>query len=472
MKRLLLIALLIAPSAFAQRIASDFEIAQMEKQLASSHDFLAQLSGRLNLGDVRMARNERELARAEYGKAATLAARERLDARRDSQMTRYATATSYAALAEAKLGHDADAFALAEEALRYTADSAKSWNLYASTMNVLRRPRKAVSAARTAVAIAAKDDDPLDLAVYQYALASALIDAGESREAETLLARVTTALRSNAFANLERDVARSESFEIYSTARGDAAAYVSLLNRSQLRLATLLEEDGDLAGARREYERVLDARSDDATALAALARLATTNEERTRRYAEAFDANPLSLALVRQYRRDLARVSAPSNEDTPGAAMRRAVAQLARGEKRAARSTLEKLAQQFPRNETLKTLLRETETSTAITLPAATPTAAELRALAEDFERLTPEQRVALDRATYTSIAIFDPSDTPATPGQTVFASGTIDGVPFRFTEPVAFNGTFAANAPLRLTYRILGPTETGLLLEPLGLKP
>ncbi|HET7436236.1 MAG TPA: hypothetical protein VFN10_16115 [Thermoanaerobaculia bacterium] len=468
MKRLAAIALLLlAPAMLAQqtRIASDFEIAQTEKQLAASRDFLTQLSGRLNLGDLRAARNELTQARAEYTKARALAAEERLDARSDAQMTRYATATAYEALAEAKLSHDARAFELAEEAIRYTADTAKTWNLYASTMNVLRRPAKAVSAARVAVAIATKDGDALDLAVYQYALASALIDAGEKREAETLLSTLTQSLRSARFASLQREVARGESFEIYSTARGDAAAYVSLLNRSQLRLASLVEERGDRAAAMREYQRVLDARSDDATALAALARLATSNDERARRYAEAFDANPFSLALIRQYQRDVreGRVAITSDEG-PGAPMRQAAAQLARGERRAARTTLDALAQKFPDNETLKTLQREASAAVAVALPSAQPTADELRTLAENFEQLTPEQRVALDQATYTSLATMHGE------GST-FDGGLIDGVPFRFTEPTVFNGGFAANAKLRLTYRILGPAGDGLLLEPLRLE-
>jgi len=59
---------------------------------------------------------------------------------------------------------------------------------------------------------------------------------------------------------------------------------------------------------------------------------------------------------------------------------------------------------------------------------------------------------------------------------RTTLASGTIDGVPFRFAEPTIFTGTFPANAPLRLTYRILGVTDVngadGLLLEPLRLEP
>ena len=55
------------------RMASDFEIAQMEQQLSRSHDFLAQLSGHLNLGDLRTARNEASLARDEYRKASEIA---------------------------------------------------------------------------------------------------------------------------------------------------------------------------------------------------------------------------------------------------------------------------------------------------------------------------------------------------------------------------------------------------------------
>src|SRR5687767_3220587 len=133
MKRLLLLALLAVP-LFAQqpRLASDFEIQQMEKQLANTRGFEAQLSARLNLGDARAARSEQSLARAEYAKALDLATKERLDARRESSMTRYAIATSYAALAQARLRRDAEAFALLEEAVRYTSNDPETWNLYAS----------------------------------------------------------------------------------------------------------------------------------------------------------------------------------------------------------------------------------------------------------------------------------------------------------------------------------------------------
>jgi tetratricopeptide (TPR) repeat protein len=460
MKLFLLIAMLFSAAEAAaattqQRIASDFEIAQMEQQLAREHGFLAQLSGHLNLGDVRDARNERSLARAEYAKALDLATREIGLSRRDSDITRYATATSYAALAQAKLGHAQRAFALAEEALRYSGGSAKTWNVYASTMTALALPKKAISAARNAVAIAEREHDPLDLAVYRYALASAL---GETDESEWLLVAVTTSLRSHEFDALRDEVARGESFEIYSTARGDAAAWLSLLNRSQLRLGALYERRGETAKAREQYERVLEMRNDDATALAALGR-----------YDEALDANPFSMSLIREYRKQLPS-RAPIDDSTTGGKVRRALDQLARGDKRAARETLDALIAKFPANETLLALRREAE-SRAAALPSPTPTAVELRALIDGFESLTPEQRAALDAATYTSVVLFDSAT--ANGGQTIFESGTIDGVPFRFSEPIAFTGTFAAKTPLRLTYRILGVgAGNALLVEPLGVAP
>ena len=77
--------LFMAPPLAAQtRIASDFEIQQMEQQIARWHDFVSQLSGHFNLGDLRLTRNENALARAEYAKALQLAADERLAARRAS----------------------------------------------------------------------------------------------------------------------------------------------------------------------------------------------------------------------------------------------------------------------------------------------------------------------------------------------------------------------------------------------------
>jgi hypothetical protein len=440
-----LFALLLAQA----RLASDFEIAQMEKQLARSRDFEAQLSGRLNLGDVRTARNELSLARAEYQRAYELAERERLESRRDSKLTRYANATSYAALAQAKLGSEARAFALLEEAARYASDDAEAWNLYASAMRTLGLPRKAISAARNAVAVATK---PLDLAVYKHALATALVESGKTAEAERLLVDVTSSLRGSQFEALRREAANAEAFEVYSSARGDVAAYVSLLNRAQLRLASLYERRGAVDAAREQYRRVLEGRVDDVTALAALARLSPSEAERARLYAEAFEANPFSSALIREYRK---------SPTEPATDMQRALVALSRGDKRTARALLDAMLAKFPANETLLLLRREAEPSSIFTLPSASPSGSELRAMLDTFERLTPEDRAALDAATFTSVVAFD-----AEP----FASGTIDGVPFRFTEPTIFNGSFALRS--RLTYRILGVVENGtLLLEPIRLE-
>lgn len=450
MKRLAFLLIVTVPLVAQSRLASDFEIARMEKQLARERGFEAQLSGHLNLGDVRAARNETALAHAEYTQALELAERERIDARKDSAIARYANATSYAGLAQAKLGRDDEAFALLEESVRYTSHDPETWNLYASAMRTLGYPRKAVAAARNAVAIAATKDDRLDLAVYRYALATALAEAGETAEAETLLVALTESLRSKDFAELQRDVVRAEAFEVYSSARGNVAAYVSLLNRAQLRLASLYERRGALDAARAEYARVLQGRSDDVTALAALARLARDDEERERRYAEAFEANPFSLQLVREYQR--APHSAPIDDTTTGGKVRKALAALARGELRAARRTLDALLEQFPANETLRALRREAEMAKSVALPSSRePATDELRALLEHFEILTPEQRVALDAATYES---------------DVASDGTIDGVPVRFSAPLSFEAPFA-----RMSYRILGVSGDALLLEPLGVR-
>jgi len=483
MKRLLIVIALAMP-AFAQttRIASDFEIAQMQQQLARSHDFLSQLSGHLNLGDARLARSESALARREYAQAYEIASSERLDARRASDLARYATATSYAALAEAKLGKDGHAFELSEEAIRYESGEAKTWNLYASTMSLLGKPAKAASASRNAVALAQRDlkqspdlGNRIDLAIYEYALASALIETGQTTEAERLLVEVRSSLRLPAFDSLKRDVARREAFEIYSSARGEASSYISLLNRSQLRLAALYEARGDTSAARQQYENVLAARSDDPTALAAIARLSQSGEH----FAEAFDANPFSLPLVRDYQRYLATHRGEEAEgDSAGARMRRVLIAMNRGELHAAKTALDQLDQQYRDNDTLRTLRAElnkpSETPAFLRTGAttATPSASDLRSLIALFNdnRLTPEQRAALDKIALTSVVQFDErKEAPA--NQTAFESGNIAGVHFRFSEPTAFNGDFAAHAPLRLTYRILGASNDELLIEPIQLE-
>jgi len=445
------------------RIASDFEIHEMEQQIARSNDFLSQLSGHLNLGDLRMTRNETAIARTEYAKALDIATNERLAARRASEMTRYATATSYAALAHAKLGNAADAFALSEEAIRYTSDSGKSWNLYANAMTALGKPAKAASAARNAVAIASRENDKLDLAIYQYSLASSLLELNQKAEAEKLLVEVVIALRSPVFAPLRRDVERTESFEIYSTARGEQSAYISLLNRSQLRLARLYEDRGDVAHAREQYANVLADRSDDPTALSAMARLSTSPQERDRYYAAAFDANPFSLPLIRDYQRHLSveqtLLSAP---DTTGGNVRLALQQMQRNELIAARQTIDELLKKFPNNDTLQLLARE--------IDARRSGGSDLRALIAAFNNntLTAAQRTELDQKTFTSEVVFDAGPP--------FETGKIDDVPFRFSEPMTFKGAFASSVRLRLTSRILGASQLNgadaLLLEPVRLEP
>jgi tetratricopeptide (TPR) repeat protein len=420
------------------RIASDFEIAQMKEQLSRSRDFSARISARLNLGDLYGSRSEKTAAAAEYEEALKLSSAERASARKASDLWRYAMATSYAGLASAKLRREVEAFGLLEEAVRYESDSAETWNVYAAAMSILRKREKAISAARNAVAIARREGDQLDLAVCEYALASASGDV-------ELLERVVERLGSPAFDDLRREIARAEAFEVYSTARGDAAAYLSLLNRSQLELGKLLEARGDIEAAKKTYRRVLQSRTDDATALAALARLASTGREREQYFEAAFDANPFSMALIREYRKHIDPKYAPE-----ATGVRLALLQIARGQTRAARTTLEALLEEHPKNETLLALRAE-----------VTPSA------------FTPEQRKALDAQILTATAVFH--EASANEGRTVLESGTIGKTPFRFSQPTVFQGTFAAGVPLRLTYRILGPTAVGdadgLLLEPLRLE-
>jgi hypothetical protein len=147
--------------------------------------------------------------------------------------------------------------------------------------------------------------------------------------------------------------------------------------------------------------------------------------------------------------------------------MQRALMHLSRGESRQARTLLDALLARFPANETLRTLRREAERQPAA-LPAATPTAQELRALLEGYELLTPEQRVALDQMTFTSIVQFDGGEVT---DQTIVQNGTIDGVPFTFALETAFNGAFDVTQPLRLTYRIDGVSGDALLLQPTKLE-
>src|SRR5205814_7627787 len=115
-------------------------------------------------------------------------------------------------------------------------------------------------------------------------------------------------------------------------------------------LAARCAARGEKAAARQHYQRVLDARSDDATALAAMARLARSDAERERYYADAFDANPFSLALIREYR----PATRPEGDST-SARMRRVVYAMQHDELQSALSQLDALSVQFPQNDTLPT---------------------------------------------------------------------------------------------------------------------
>jgi Flp pilus assembly protein TadD len=462
MKLVLLLALLAQT-----RLSSDYEIEQMNRQLANSHDFLSQLSAHLNLGDLRLARNETSVARAEYTKAFELASKQRLDARHDSNLSQYATATAYAGLAKAKLGDAAQAFALLDEATRYASDDAKTWNLFSSAMAALGRAAKATSAARNAVAIAEKQPDRLDLDVYRYTLATTL---GDDAEAERLMASVIADLESDAFGGIRLGIERKESFRSYQSPQGDEVAYLSLLHNTRLRLGALYENRGDIDKARALYRAVLKDRSDDALALAAYARLSRSEAD----FAVAFDANPFSLDLISTYQHYL-ETNHPALPEFGqlGANVRRALQMLARGDGREAIA----LAKTFPGNDAMAAIAAQGEQ--AMKTPAAswlrgdvdhaTPTSAELRALLA--HELTPDERRALDRVTLTAIASFEAFGVDAPPGQTIFQSGTIGDAKIRFSEPVAFAGTFAPDTPLRLTFRILGSAGDALLVEPLKLE-
>jgi Tfp pilus assembly protein PilF len=463
--------LCVAPAilpAQETRIASDFEMQQMERQAATAKDFESQLAAHLNLGDLHVTRNETAAANAEYRKVLDITANERAARRQQGDMAKYATATMYAGYAHATLGDEAVAFELLDEATRYAGDDAKTWSLYADALGRLAFRDKAAAAARNAIAIAErKGESPLDLAVYRFTLSAYV----PRREGIALLENVVAALKSKQFDNVRREVARHEAFESYSTVRGDATAYVSLLNRSQLRLAREYEASGDVARARKTYQDVLAVRSDDPTALAAIARLSQSNEERARYFIDAFDANPFSLDTIHAYEQWLRaggsiRDDSRDDSTSPGAQVRHAVEQIVRGE----RPSLGALMKRFPNNDTL----RELATMSRATAPAflsgtatnVTPAVADLRELMQ--LDLTPEQRVALDRITFTSSVTFNPGP-PAPPGQTIFESGTIGDVPFKFSEPVAFSGTFRAAATL--TYHILGVSGSALLLEPVKLE-
>jgi len=514
---------LVAPAAMGQetRIASDFEIQEMER-VARSGDLVSQLSSHLNLGMLRQARGETDLARREFDTVCRLTESTRQSARARGELPLYAAATLYEALAEAALDRPHRAFELAEEGVRYSPTE-KSWTVVANTMEAIEQPAKAVGAARNAVALGERQvavvpsaANQLDLVVAQYGLATSLARAGEPEAAMAILETSVARLQSSAFDGVRKEVASHESFEIFSTVRGEVQAYVSALVRTELKLASLYEGAGCLADARRLYHDVLAARTDEAAALAALARLARDEAERARRLAAALDADPFSIPTIREFQKVLAsrdRSSiVPEGGAGPGAQVRRALEQLQLGQPGAARATLAELATAFPDNDVVQALLALTDVRLGDLHAARARTirAPELSAQVAEWigartvsapqwldgsaakanagegdlrsmmllladNGLTSEQRVVLDRVVLSSGAVFDPSPAVAPPGRTVFSTGRIGAVPIAFAQPTTFVGTFAAGSSLLLEYRLLGVTEVagaqGLLVEPVRLE-
>ncbi len=503
-------------AALAQRPTSDFEIATAEKNLAGATTYHDRVAALLNLGDLRAERMEMDAARANYRAADAAARTASTEARRRSDLEGYALATAYRGVALAKLGSAEEAFGALEESLRYEADSAAVWNHYASAMFVLDLPAKAAAAARNAVllqeeksALSPSAAALLDLAIYRYALAGALIRSDRaSAEAAAILASIAALLDSGRLEPIRRRIAREEGFEVFTFVRDDAAAWLSLYNRSLLRLGGIREAQGDPAGARAAYERVLQRRSDDAAALAALARLGGATAERERLFAESFAANPWSPSTILDYE-TYAAGGAPEPEPR-GGPVQRAVWLIARGRGTEARPIVERLAAEnrgnaaihylearialttgdLPRAENLalpqpfrsaiekERAVRSAQRAAAERmiplLSSGAPVAAD-RALLEELLALLADRdaaallRANLDQAAFTSLARMDP---PARSGEgvTVFNSGSIDGLPFRFSVPTAFRGEFAGEQ-LRIGYRITGADGATLLVEPLGIE-
>jgi len=514
-----LVVILIASSpALAQpaRTGSDFELEALEKKLETARESLELIAIHLNFGDIYTSRSQRSDAVASYSLARSTAALLRKRSRAQSDLTLYATATAYEGLSLAKLGRSHESFDRFEESLRYLGDSAKIWNLYSSAMLLDGRPEKASSLATAAVRIAEVEatSNPaprthLDLEIYRYALASAQASTSNKVAALDTLREVASNLDRPIFESIRNTVDREEKFEIYSSVRGDADAFVSLFNRVHLRIGKLREERNESLLAREAYERVLTLRSDDPSALAALARLGTT--DRANSFARAFEANPFSFELISSYRQYLSDGgSAASPSATRGGDVRRVVEQLEQNKHRDAEAGSAKLLVEAPQNDGAKYL--------RLLVLVERGAADEARGVLEDLpagSREAREIRRRLDETSDTSLAFLDFAVTPhrasaseliavlralrdetVTAGQsrkldalsftnslelsevepgaieTSVTSGEIENVPFSFGRAVRFQGRFVGSSTLE--YQIVGATvvdgRDALLLEPKGL--
>lgn len=518
---LIAILALSAQSICAQstRSGSDFELETLRKKLETTRESLELVAVHLNFGDIYTARRQSALAVDSYSAARSLAAQLRKRSRENSDLTLYATATAYEGLAFAKLRRTRESFDRFEEALRYLGDSGKIWNLYSSAMLLNGHPKKAAALAQSAVRLAEDDASRtpsprtlLDLEIYRYALASAESDSGDKAAALETLAAISSNLERPAFDPIRSQVEKEEKFEIYSSVRGDADAYVSLFNRVNLRIAKIREERGELLLAREAYERVLALRSDDANALAALARLGSS--DRASAFAKAFDADPFSFELITTYRQYLGDGGSPAaSSSSRGAAVRTVIESLATRRNREAGEGSVRLLAESPRSDgarflRLMTLLesgalsearevlaqlppgsrerreserlldqRASEGSSLKFLDTAaaahTPSTDELLAVMRGLRdgTVSAEQNRKLDGLSFRSSIKL--SSSVADSAETRLTTGEIKEVPFSFGREVTFQGRFEGNAIL--DYQIVGATivdgRDALLLEPLGLR-
>lgn len=508
--------------------STDFELSALEKKLKTTRDTIAVAAVHLNVGDVRASRNEPALAKQAYATARSMLSEEARRAGANADLARYSRAIAYLGIAEAKLGEAGAARRSFEEALRYQSDSPSIWNLYSSAMTVLGYRQKAIANARVAVHLGAdantsSSNSPslLDLAVFKYGLANALLrnesDEASSDEAAILLADIIELLQSDELEQVRERVVRNESFEVFSSTDGDENAFVALRNRARLRLARLYEQKNRPSLAREEYERLLADRTDDAAALSALARMTASTEEKQKYFEAAFEADPYSISLIDEYERYLmSSGSIHRTEDaTSEVTVRRALTEHALTHHLDEKRTLEKLLVNHPENATLLYLLARTEiegddsrcrtgfqpgkaetcpglasissgrlpielrrrltraialrtnSSGSLSLPshpmntAIDLGTAELEGLRNAIlaERLTPEQKQVLDDQTFRATVQFD-SVTNRDLSTTTFMSGRLLSVAFRFSQPSTFKGDYEVTDRLILEFRLLGVTE------------
>ena len=476
-----IVAVFLAVAAHGQtRIATDIEIRHMEEEARRASSFEGRVTARVNLGELRSERNESAAAQREFETALQIARDERDDARRDRDLSRYALACGWSGVALGRLDRGIEAFAVFEEATRYAADSAGLWNLYSVAMYRLGFNEKAIGAARMSVAAAERKLAPrpavrdlLELNVHRLALAIGLLEGGDTDEAEKILRGITESLDSDAFHSLRKSLGKREEFQIVTAPTTDSGIYLTTFNRAHMRLAALYENNGLVEEARREYQAVVSRRTDEAAALAGLARLESDPKERDRFLIQSLDANPFAAAVVDAYERHVESgdASPAAASGSVGSRLRLAIQQIHDRDFRRARQTLEALLKAHANNDVLLSLLARVALESGSgrpsfldepASPVTDPSEADLRAVLSLFARneLSAADRAALDQLEFSSSARFDEAS----------QSGTMSGVPFRFQTPTSFRSVTSA-ARLRLTYRILGATTVegrdALLIEP-----